>query len=119
MNTTGIHGIRTLGLGTGNLGAPLPLPPGTSSGWTEADWRLADGACQGFCAGTWEGEPGEIPVAYTYDEFCFMLSGRVALVDETGGRVEFGVGDAFHVPRGFTGRWVTVTTARKHYVIVE
>ena len=111
--------IRRLGLGQGIQTELPPLPEGTSAGWAEKDWRIAEGASSQFLAGSWEGQPGEIPVDYGYDEFCFVTSGRVALEDTKGGRVEFSAGDAFHVPKGFAGRWITLEASGKHYVIIE
>ncbi|MEU0520335.1 N,N-dimethylformamidase beta subunit family domain-containing protein [Streptosporangium sp. NPDC006007] len=48
-----------------------------------------------------------------------ILAGRVALVDEHGDRVEFGPGEAFHVPQGFRGDWVTVEPTIKVFVAVS
>lgn len=114
-----IEHIRRLGLGQGVNSEMPPLPEGTSAGWKESDWRIAEGASSQFLAGSWEGLPGEIPVDYGYDEFCFITGGRVALEDTQGARAEFSAGDAFHVPRGFSGKWITLEPASKHYVIVE
>ena len=47
-----------------------------------------------------------------------LLSGRVAVVDLDGGRAEFGPGEAFFIPRGFAGDWVTVEPSRKVFVAV-
>lgn len=45
-----------------------------------------------------------------------MLTGMVALVDHTGARREFGAGEAFWVPRGFSGTWETVEPSTKIFV---
>jgi uncharacterized protein len=114
-----IEDIRRLGLGKGLQSELPPVPEGTSAGWKETDWRIAEGPASQFLSGSWEGQPGEIPVDYPYDEFCFITGGRVALEDAQGSRAEFSAGDAFHVPKGFSGRWITLEAASKHYVIVE
>ncbi|MCU0955915.1 MAG: cupin domain-containing protein [Hydrogenophaga sp.] len=114
-----IQAIRRLGLGRGVQSDLPPLPEGTSTDWKETDWRVAEGPASQFLAGSWEGQPGEIPVDYPYGEFCFITSGRIALEDAKGNRAEFAAGDAFHVPKGFSGRWITIEAASKHYVIVE
>ena len=48
-----------------------------------------------------------------------MLEGRVRLTDEHGVAVEYGPGDAFVVPAGFTGTWESLEPVRKRYVIYE
>jgi uncharacterized protein len=42
-----------------------------------------------------------------------MLSGRVALIDEDGGRREFSGGDASFVARTFSGTWETIEPSVK------
>ncbi|NNM47206.1 cupin domain-containing protein [Knoellia sp. DB2414S] len=65
----------------------------------------------------WEGSTGTLRLPdYPYDEVCVMLEGRVALVDEDGRRREFGAGEAFFVPRGFSGVWETLEPSRKVFV---
>ncbi|MDW5593403.1 cupin domain-containing protein [Conexibacter stalactiti] len=94
--------------------APEDVGP---EGFREVERRCfasADGALFG---GLWEGEPGTLRVQpYPYDEICVILSGRVALVDEQGGRREFGAGDAFFVPRSFSGTWETLEPSEKIFV---
>jgi uncharacterized cupin superfamily protein len=50
---------------------------------------------------------------YPYDEVGIMLSGRVALIDEDGGRREFSGGDASFVARTFSGTWETIEPSVK------
>ncbi len=82
------------------------------------DNRYSD-ASQQFHCGTWASTPGRWKVSYTEHEFCYLLEGRVRLVSSDGDAVEFGAGDAFVVPAGFTGTWETLESARKHYAIFE
>lgn len=114
----GIESITRMGEGIGRVVVPA-LPAGTSPEWNETEWRVADRPASHCFGGSWQGDVGRLPIEYTFDEFCFMLRGRVALVDRQGGRVEFGAGDAFHVAKGFVGEWVTLEPAAKHFVIVE
>ena len=120
MSKKGIDSIVKLGRGCGRTIAPS-YPDGghPSPGWTETEWRVADRQSGHYCGGYWEGSPGELPIEYTFDEFCWMVSGRVALVDSEGQLREFSAGDAFFVPKGFVGRWVTIEPSSKHFVIVE
>lgn len=78
-----------------------------------------EGAGGRLNVGEWRCEPGAWRVAYDADEyeFCQLLDGRVRLVDEAGGAVEFASGDAFVIPAGFRGVWETIEACRKHYVI--
>ncbi len=82
------------------------------------DNRYSDPSQQFHC-GTWASTPGRWKVHYTEHEFCYLLSGRVRLVSSDGIAVEFGPGDAFVVPAGFSGTWETLESARKHYAIFE
>ncbi len=72
-----------------------------------------------FHAGTWACDPGawRIEVAPGQQEFCTILEGRVRLTDDAGRSVEFGPGDSFVLPGGFTGTWDTLVSLRKRYVI--
>jgi uncharacterized protein len=82
------------------------------------DNRYSD-ASQQFHCGTWTSTPGRWQVSYTEHEFCYLLEGRVRLVASDGATSEFGPGDAFVVPAGFSGTWETLESARKHYAIFE
>lgn len=82
------------------------------------DNRYSDPSQQFHC-GTWASTPGRWKVSYTEHEFCYLLEGRVRLVSSDGVAVEFGPGDAFVVPAGFSGTWETLESARKHYAIFE
>ncbi|MDM4766850.1 cupin domain-containing protein [Pelomonas sp. SE-A7] len=114
----GIECITRMATGVGRVVVP-EVPADTPQPWIEKEWRVAERPAGRFYGGSWAGEVGRLPIEYTFDEFCFMLSGRVALVDQGGGRVEFGAGDAFHVAKGFVGEWLTLEPASKHFVIVE
>ena len=82
------------------------------------DNRYSDPSQQFHC-GVWASTPGRWQVSYSEHEFCYLLEGRVRLVASDGVAVEFGAGDAFVVPAGFTGTWETLEAARKHYAIFE
>ena len=70
-------------------------------------------------AGTWTSTPGRWRVFGGRDEFCTLLSGRVALITASGERQEFGPGDSFLIPNGFDGFWEVMETATKHFVILH
>lgn len=48
-----------------------------------------------------------------------MLQGHVALIDTQGGRKDFRAGEAFFVPKGFSGVWLTVQPSSKIFIAVE
>lgn len=89
-------------------------------GMDESDWRAASGQNAGYAVGLWQGMPGEVDFpAMPYDEACWITAGRIALVDEQGGRREFGAGQGYLLPKGFAGRWITLEDAQKFYVALE
>lgn len=87
-----------------------------SPGWTEAEFRAFE-LLNGSLGGLWEGEPGQVSFdSWPYTEVCVILSGHVAIEDHLGGRRDFRDGDAFVVPQGFRGTWITVAPTRKVFV---
>ena len=72
-----------------------------------------------FFAGVWAATPGRWIVRYSEHEFCHLLAGRVVITSDSGERSEFGAGDSFVVPAGFTGTWEVITHCRKLYAIFE
>ena len=76
-------------------------------------------ATQQFHSGIWSSKRGKWRISYSESEFCCLTRGRVALEDDVGGRWEFGVGDGFLGPTGFTGTWEVIEDCTKFYVIFE
>jgi uncharacterized protein len=111
--------ITRMAVGVGRAFIPPVRSQDVTGVWQETEWRVAQGDAKCFYGGSWAGESGQLALEWTFDEFCFITSGRVALVDRRGGRVEFVAGDAFHVPRGFIGEWLTLEPSTKHFIIVE
>lgn len=90
-----------------------------SADWTEAEFRAVQLA-EDSLGGLWHGEPGTVRFeSWPYTEFCVMISGRVAVVDSTGARREFGPGDAFVIPKAFEGSWETLEPSRKYFVAMR
>lgn len=81
---------------------------------TETQFESPDGA---LVAGTWTSTPGKWHAFSERDEFCFILSGHVRLIDEQGVARSFKAGDAFLIPNGFRGYWEVIETTTKHFVI--
>jgi uncharacterized cupin superfamily protein len=78
----------------------------------------ADGTGQ-FFSGIWESTPGKWQVNYGEEEFCAILAGKATLTDADGEAQSFQTGDAFVIPKGFTGTWETIDAVKKWYVIFE
>ena len=68
-------------------------------------------------AGTWTSTPGKWNAFSDRDEFCYIISGHVQLISESGEVCDFRAGDAFLIPNGFRGFWKVIETTTKHYVI--
>lgn len=77
-----------------------------------------DDAARGFWSGVWASEVGAWRVAYDEIELCVILEGRVRLAGDDGSEATYGPGDAFVIPKGFTGVWDTLAPLRKIYAIV-
>ena len=90
-----------------------------SERWVECEYHCFSDPGRVLCA-FWEGDPGAVHLGpWPYDEVCVLVSGRVALVDDEGGRREFRAGDAFVIPRSFSGTWETIEPTRKVFVAVQ
>lgn len=70
-----------------------------------------------FFSGIWASDVGAMKVAYTEEELCYLLEGRVRLTDSSGAAREFGPGSAFVIPAGFAGVWETLEPVKKIYAI--
>jgi len=74
---------------------------------------------QQFHSGVWSSTRGKWRISYSESEFCCLTRGRVALENSAGQRWEFGPGDGFIVPSGFTGTWEVLEDCTKFYAIFE
>ena len=107
-------------------GARRHVPPLTdynsySTDWNEVEYRHFEAASPHVVVvGFWSGAPGEITLSsWPYTEICSILSGRVAIRDQNGDRIEFAAGAAFLVPKGFVGDWITIEPATKLFVAIS
>lgn len=98
---------------------PLSDYLAASQGWTETEFRVIDLPATKVSGGYWTGEPGRVAIdPWPYTEICSIISGRVAVADLHGGRLEFGSGTAFMIPRGFAGEWITLEPSAKMFLAV-
>lgn len=113
----GVDVIRTISREAGEPVVPEWDAGSASPDWRECEYRCFKDVTGQLFGGLWEGDPGSLRMSpYPYDEVCVMLEGRVALVDEDGGRREFTAGEAFFVPRSFSGTWETIEPSRKVFI---
>ncbi len=109
--------VHTIEVGIGSAVVPEWDPGTASPDWEETEWRTFGTDESRAFGGAWEGRPGSLRLDdYPYDEVCVMLTGVVALVDTHGARREFRAGEAFFVPKGFSGTWETVEPSTKVFV---
>lgn len=70
-------------------------------------------------SGIWTSTKGKWPCHYEADEFIYLISGKVRMINAAGKAETFKAGDAWIVPCGFKGMWETVKTLKKYYVILD
>ncbi|MFW2541223.1 cupin domain-containing protein [Primorskyibacter sp. 2E107] len=87
----------------------------------ELDMALAEAAQWGkIRTGVWEAPPGTtISIKGDTFEFCHILSGRVEITEDGGDTFPFAAGDSFVMKPGFVGKWKTIETVRKIFVIAS
>ncbi len=98
---------------------PLSDYLSASPDWMEAEFRSIDLPATRVTGGYWTGEPGRVEIdPWIYTEICSIISGRVAVADFHGGRLEFGPGTAFMIPKGFSGEWITLESSAKMFLAI-
>ncbi|MDR6636979.1 cupin domain-containing protein [Paenarthrobacter nitroguajacolicus] len=117
MQSSSIHQIHVLLEGRGVSVVPDSSLYSDSSGeWSEAEHHAPLSNTRSQVA-AWEGQPGWVRIDnWPYHEVCVIQEGRVAVEDTAGLRREFGSGEAFVIPAGFSGIWHTLEPARKIFV---
>jgi uncharacterized cupin superfamily protein len=69
--------------------------------------------------GIWECTPGGWPIENRPDtETVLLLSGHARITSADGSSVELTAGEGIVLPRGWSGRWDILETARKFYVVI-
>jgi uncharacterized cupin superfamily protein len=98
---------------------PLSDYRSASTPWVEAEFRCMDIPTDRVTIGYWKGEPGKVQLdPWAYTEVCSIISGRIAIDDLRGGRLEFGAGEGFVIPKGFAGEWITLEASAKIFLAV-
>lgn len=70
-------------------------------------------------AGVWQCEPNRhLLEAAPYDEFVYLLEGRIDVIDDQGAVETYKAGDSFVMPRGCKCTWDVKEPVRKLYVVL-
>lgn len=82
-------------------------------------WRYAPLGSRSLESGVWEATAATwTEEDYPVEEVCVILAGHLRLTDSDGATHDLRAGDAFHLPRGWSGTWEVVEDMRKFYVIL-
>lgn len=85
----------------------------------DSEWRYASLGVGALESGVWEATVATwTEDDYPVEEVCVMLSGHLRLTDADGTVHDLREGDAFHLPRGWSGTWDVVADMRKFYVVL-
>ena len=80
----------------------------------------ANGPWTTIRTGVWEATPGTTrSIKGDTFEYCHILEGRCEITEDGGAARVFGPGDSFLLKPGFVGRWKTLETLRKIFVIAS
>lgn len=70
-----------------------------------------------FRVGIWESGPGVLVTDdYPNDEYGRVLEGTLTITNADGSTADFGPGDSFVIPKGWSGRWHMKTRFKKQFV---
>ena len=70
-------------------------------------------------AGVWECEANKHVIdSAPYDEFVYLLEGRIDVIDDEGNTETYSAGDSFMMPRGCQCTWDVKEPVRKLYVVL-
>ena len=68
-----------------------------------------------FQWGIWEKEVSEFPWAYSGEEVCYVLEGKVEVTPEGGETVSIEAGDFVTFPDGMNCYWKVLAPLKKHF----
>lgn len=70
-----------------------------------------------FRVAIWESGPGVLVTdSYPNDEYGRVLEGSLTITNADGSTADFGPGDSFVIPKGWSGRWHMKTRFKKQFV---
>ncbi len=63
----------------------------------------------------WEKEVSKFDWSYSTTEKCYIIKGKVEIIEDNGEKVEFGAGDFVTFPAGLKCVWNIKEDVKKHY----
>lgn len=73
-----------------------------------------------FFVGTWESEPFESALLpFSVNEFVYLQTGSLILIDEHNVEHAFTAGDAFFIPQGTICQWKVTEAIRTFYTVIK
>lgn len=85
----------------------------------DSTWSYAGLGAGALESGVWEATAATwTEDDYPVEEVCVVLAGHLRLTDADGVAHDLRDGDAFHLPKGWSGTWEVVEDMRKFYVIL-
>ena len=114
-----LKSLRTVDLGAGEISKAAPETR-LEGDPTFTTWNQDESREGSIVSGVWQATPGTTrSVKGRKFEFCMMLEGVVEITEEGGETATYRAGDSFVMKPGFVGKWKTVETTRKIYVVVD
>ena len=98
---------------------PMPIDPAliTAGNPVARGAVLNQSADRTLSSGLWTCEPGQFDWTYTWDEFCHVFEGEVAIAEEGGRTYTVGPGDMAYFPAGLKTHWHVKRAVRKYFVL--
>ena len=110
--------LRTLSATIDSLLGTMEPDPEKPIG-LDSVWRYAALGSRSLESGVWEASAATwTEDDYPVEEVCIMVAGHLRLTDSDGTAHDLRVGDAFHLPKGWSGTWEVVEDMQKFYVIL-
>ena len=102
---------------TARYPAAVIAPDGSGFDGADVTSLLKSNGPGAFRVGVWESGPGVlVPDNYPNDEYCRVLEGTLTITNADGSTADFGPGDSFVIPKGWSGRWHMKTRFKKQFV---
>lgn len=112
-----IDDIIEVGPGLGTSSTPTYPDGAVTPGWKEIEWRnFGSQEAGSYYGGVWFGAPGTAKLVIPSDQFVCIRRGAARFTDDNGDSRYFNEGDAFLMPKGFSGEWELLRETEIVYV---
>lgn len=102
---------------TARYPAAAVAPDGSGFGGAYATREQYLAGAGAFRVAMWESGPGVLVTdSYPNEEYCRVLEGTLTITNADGSTADFGAGDSFVIPKGWSGRWHMKTRFKKQFV---